>query len=168
MYCMCSFFTPFCLQHCPSGCSLYLILNIYRRMVHKGDLVIIGISVGLTIGIFIASLVFFGIRWYKKRAYLRRCSNVHSASTLPIHSNGLSSTIDSSAYTTDSVSVNGLDNLAKNSQISWWSNRHKARLASASGIPRYSHKYVISNTSHLFGDYSGLILLFALLKSSPS
>lgn len=117
-------------------------------MVHKGDLVIIGISVGLTIGIFIASLVFFGIRWYKKRAYLRRCSNVHSASTLPIHSNGLSSTIDSSAYTTDSVSVNGLDNLAKNSQISWWSNRHKARLASASGIPRYSHKDIQKATQN--------------------
>ncbi|KAK1438939.1 hypothetical protein QVD17_04752 [Tagetes erecta] len=35
-------------------------------MVHKVDLVIIGVSAGLTVGVLIATLVFFGIWWYKR------------------------------------------------------------------------------------------------------
>lgn len=145
--------TSFCLQHFPPRCSHCLILKIDWRMVQSGGWVVIGISVGLTIGFFVASLVFFGIRWYKKCSHLRRCATENSTSTLPIRSNGLASSIDSISVcsdTTDSVSVKGLDELAKNSQLSWWRNRSKDRFGSASGILRYSHKYVIFNTSHLF------------------
>ncbi|KAG5527761.1 hypothetical protein RHGRI_028643 [Rhododendron griersonianum] len=120
-------------------------------MVHRGDFVVIGIAVGLTIGIFVASLVFFGIQWYKKCSHLRRCATENSTSTLPIHSNGLASSIDSSSVcsdTTDSVSVKGLDDLAKNSQLSWWRNRSKDRFGSASGIPRYSHKDIQKATQN--------------------
>ncbi|CAL5370764.1 unnamed protein product [Camellia sinensis] len=110
-------------------------------MVPKGDLVIIGISVGLALGLFIAALVFFGIRWYKKRAHLRQCANDRSATTLPIRTNGLGTSIDYSASISNSIADKGSDFLAKNSQPSWWSHRSKDRFASASGIPRYSFNY---------------------------
>ncbi|KAL7190648.1 hypothetical protein ACSBR2_022848 [Camellia fascicularis] len=117
-------------------------------MVPKGDLVIIGISVGLALGLFIAALVFFGLRWYKKRAHLRQCANDRSATTLPIRTNGLGTSIDYSASISNSIADKGSDFLAKNSQPSWWSHRSKDRLASASGIPRYSFKDVQKATQH--------------------
>ncbi|KAL0332161.1 UNVERIFIED_CONTAM: Calcium/calmodulin-regulated receptor-like kinase [Sesamum calycinum] len=79
-------------------------------MVHKADLVIIGISVGLAVGILIASLVFFGICWYKKRAHLRRCANDRSAATLPIRTNGFNTSIDSSAPLSSSRHSEGTEN----------------------------------------------------------
>ncbi|XP_028073950.1 calcium/calmodulin-regulated receptor-like kinase 2 [Camellia sinensis] len=118
-------------------------------MVPKGDLVIIGISVGLALGLFIAALVFFGIRWYKKRAHLRQCANDRSATTLPlIRTNGLGTSIDYSASISNSIADKGSDFLAKNSQPSWWSHRSKDRFASASGIPRYSFKDVQKATQN--------------------
>ncbi|PSS30541.1 Calcium/calmodulin-regulated receptor-like kinase [Actinidia chinensis var. chinensis] len=117
-------------------------------MVHSGDLVIIGISVGLAIGIFIACLVFFGIRWHKKHAHLRRCANERSATTLPIRTNGLGTSTDFSASLTNSVSVKGSDHLAKNSQLTWWGNSSKDRLVSASGMPRYSYKDIQKATQN--------------------
>ncbi|KAF5958477.1 hypothetical protein HYC85_005702 [Camellia sinensis] len=96
-------------------------------MVPKGDLVIIGISVGLALGLFIAALVFFGTRWYKKRAHLRQCANDRSATTLPIRTNGLGTSIDYSASISNSIADKGSDFLAKNSQPSWWSHRSKDR-----------------------------------------
>lgn len=111
-------------------------------MVRKADLVIIGISVGLAVGIIIASLVFFGIRWYKKRAHLRRCANDRSASTLPIRRNGLNASIDSSASLSDSM-TKGSDQPVQKPQNSWWNNPSKDRFASVSGILRYTYKYVI-------------------------
>uniref|UniRef100_A0A5B7A535 Protein kinase domain-containing protein n=1 Tax=Davidia involucrata TaxID=16924 RepID=A0A5B7A535_DAVIN len=116
-------------------------------MAHKGDLVIIGISAGVAIGIFIASFVFFGIRWYKRRAHLRRCANEHST-TLPIRTNGLDTSIDSSASLSNSITVKGSDYLAKSSQLSWWSHHNKNRFASASGIPRYSYKDIQKATEN--------------------
>lgn len=114
-------------------------------MVQKADLVIIGICVGVAVGILIASLVFFGICWYKRRAHLRRCANDRSssASSLPIRTNGLDASSDSSASLSVSVTINGPEYLAQKPQHSWWNNHSKDRLASASGIPRYSYKYVI-------------------------
>ncbi|XAR51611.1 Non-specific serine/threonine protein kinase [Bertholletia excelsa] len=117
-------------------------------MVDQGDLVIIGISAGLALGILAASLIFFGIRWYKKRAHLQKCANEHSAATLPIRTHGLGTSIDSSASLSHSVSVRGSDYIAKNSQFSWWSHHTKDRFASASGIPRYSYKDIQKATQN--------------------
>ncbi|KAL7221481.1 hypothetical protein ACSBR1_023438 [Camellia fascicularis] len=117
-------------------------------MVRKSDLVIIGISVGLALGLFIAALVFFGIRWYKKRAHLRQCANDRSATTLPIRTNGLGTSIDYSDSISNSIADKGSDFLAKNSQPSWWSHRSKDRFASASGMPRYSFKDVQKATQN--------------------
>lgn len=112
-------------------------------MVHKADLVIIGVSAGVAVGILLASLVFFCVRWYKRRAHLRRCANERSLATLPIRTNGFGTSIDLSA----SICAKEPENVAKISQQSWWSHPSKDRFASASGILRYAYKYVtpISN-----------------------
>ncbi|CAK9175806.1 unnamed protein product [Ilex paraguariensis] len=117
-------------------------------MVHKADLVIIGISVGVAVGIVIACLVFFGVRWYKKRGHLQRCGNERSIAILPIRTNGLGTSVDVSACLSNSVAVKGADDSVKNSQHSWWSSRSKDRLASASGIPRYLYKDIQRSTQN--------------------
>lgn len=109
-------------------------------MVRKADLVIIGISVGLAFGALIASLVFFGVRWYKRHANFRRCANERSVATLPIRTNGFGTSIDDSSSLSTSVVVKESDHNSKNLQHSWWSHHSKDRFASPSGIPRYSHK----------------------------
>lgn len=111
-------------------------------MVHKSDLVVIGICVGLALGILIATLVFFGLRWYKRRAHLRQSSNERSVATHPIRVNGLGTSIDYSASLSNSIAVKESECPQKNSQGSWWSNQSKDRFVSASGIPRYAYKYV--------------------------
>ena len=109
-------------------------------MVHKGDLVAIGISVGLALGILIASLVFFGIRWYKKRVNLRRCSNERSVTVLPIRTNGFGTSTDFSASLSNSIAVQVPEYHQKSSPNSWWSPHSKDRFVSASGLPKYSYK----------------------------
>lgn len=112
-------------------------------MVHKTDLlVIIGISVGVALGILIASLIFFGIRWYRKRAHLRRCANERSFTTLPIQANGLGTSTDYSASLSTSKGIQVSENLQKNSPRSWWNHQNKDRFFSAPGVLRYSYKYV--------------------------
>ncbi|KAJ9683035.1 hypothetical protein PVL29_018854 [Vitis rotundifolia] len=119
-------------------------------MVHSADLVIIGISAGLAIGILIASLAFCGIRWYKKHSHLRRCANERCSTALPIRTNGLDASIDSSASVSNSIAIPGSEFPAKDSHLFWWSHRHdKDQLASASGIPRYSYKD-IQKATHNF------------------
>ncbi|KAL3624095.1 Calcium/calmodulin-regulated receptor-like kinase 2 [Castilleja foliolosa] len=117
-------------------------------MVHRADLVIIGISVGLAAGILIASLVFFGICWYKKRAQHRRFSADLSAATLPIRTNGLNTSIVSSASLSSSVNINGSVFLSQKPQHSWWNKRSKDRFASASGILRYNYKDIQKGTKN--------------------
>nr|CAN76053.1 hypothetical protein VITISV_019641 [Vitis vinifera] len=115
-------------------------------MVNSADLVTIGISAGLAIGILIASLVFCGIRWYKKHSHLRRCANERCSTALPIRTNGLDASIDSSASVSNSIAIPGSEFPAKDSHLFWWSHRHdKDQLASASGIPRYSYNNPCNN-----------------------
>ncbi|KAB5516514.1 hypothetical protein DKX38_027162 [Salix brachista] len=124
-----------------SRCIHCLNFKRDQRMVPKGGFVVIGISVGLALGILIASLAFFGLRWYKRRAYLRRCSNDRSLPTLPIRMNGLGTSNDFSASLANSITIPGTENLQKSSQVSsWWNHHSKDRFASASGILRYSYK----------------------------
>ncbi|KAM1009874.1 hypothetical protein ACFX13_046127 [Malus domestica] len=133
---------------CPARCSHCLNLRRDQRMVHQTDLVIIGVSVGLALGILIAVLIFFGIRWYKKRANLRQCANERSLTTLPIRTNGLSTTTDYSASLSTSKAIQGTENLQKSSPLSWWSHHSKDRFASASGVLRYSYKAVQKATQN--------------------
>lgn len=135
-----------------------------QKMVNKTDFVIIGITVGLTIGLLIACLVFFGIHWYKKRAHLRRCANDRSVSTLPIRTNGLEASIDSSASLSNSLPTKVSMNHAQKPQHSWWNIHSKDRF-SASGIPRYSYKYVSSWI--YFHTWFTLVANTNLAKASP-
>ncbi|CAA3014667.1 calcium calmodulin-regulated receptor-like kinase 2 [Olea europaea subsp. europaea] len=111
-------------------------------MVQKANLVIIGISVGLAVGILVASLVFFAICWCKKRAHLR------SVATLPIQTNGLGTIIESIASLPNSVTVKESEYLAKKPRYSWWNNLRKDQFVSTSGIPRYSYKDVQKATQN--------------------
>ncbi|XP_024454490.1 calcium/calmodulin-regulated receptor-like kinase 2 isoform X4 [Populus trichocarpa] len=124
-----------------SRCFHCLSFKRDQRMVHKGDLVVIGISVGLALGILIASLIFFGIWWYKKRSNLRQCSNERILPTLPIRMNGLGTSNDFSASLASSITIRGSEHPQKSSPVSsWWNHHSKDQFASASGILRYSYK----------------------------
>ncbi|KAJ6926739.1 calcium/calmodulin-regulated receptor-like kinase 2 isoform X3 [Populus alba x Populus x berolinensis] len=110
-------------------------------MAPKGDLVVIGISVGLALGILIASLIFFGIWWYKKRSNLQQCSTERILPTLPIRMNGLGTSNDFSASLASSITIRGSEHSQKSSPVSsWWNHHSKDQFASASGILRYSYK----------------------------
>jgi hypothetical protein len=152
------------LRHfCPERCFQSRNLKKYQRMAHQVEFVIIGISVGLALGILIAFLVFFGLRWYKKRAHLRRCANEHSipSTTLPIRTNGLGTSTEFSASLTNSIAIQGSDKVHRSSPRSWWNHQNKDHLASASGILRYSYKYVVSEIclSLNFKRINSLVLL---------
>ncbi|XP_047960417.1 calcium/calmodulin-regulated receptor-like kinase 2 [Salvia hispanica] len=116
-------------------------------MVQQADLVIIGICVGLAAGILIASLAFFGIRWYKKRARLQQRENERSPSTLPIRRHGLNTSVDFSASLSSSVTNGPIEPIQK-PQHSWWNNHTKDRFASVSGILRYSYKDIQKGTQN--------------------
>ncbi|KAJ6936420.1 calcium/calmodulin-regulated receptor-like kinase 2 isoform X4 [Populus alba x Populus x berolinensis] len=134
------------LHHEPAGllnsrCFHCLSFKRDRRMAHKGDLVVIGISVGLALGILIASLIFFGIWWYKKRSNLQQCSNESTLPTVPIRMNDLGTSNDFSASLASSVTIRGSEHSQKSSPVSsWWNHHSKDQFASASGILRYSYK----------------------------
>ncbi|KAJ7974253.1 Receptor-like protein kinase [Quillaja saponaria] len=116
-------------------------------MVDQAGLVI-GVSVGVALGLLIAVLVFFSIRWYKKRAHLRRCANERSLTTLPIRTNGLGTSTDFSASLTNSIAIQRTENHQKNSPRSWWNNQNKDRFASASGILKYAYKDIQKATQN--------------------
>ncbi|KAG4926600.1 hypothetical protein JHK84_052271 [Glycine max] len=117
-------------------------------MVRQADLVIIGVSVGLTLGILISCLIFFGIRWYKKRAHIRRSANESSLTTLPIRTNGLGTSSDFSASLDSSIASSWSENLKRNSHFSWWNHQNKDRFASASGILKYLYKEIQKATQN--------------------
>ncbi|KAI7727718.1 hypothetical protein M8C21_008352 [Ambrosia artemisiifolia] len=94
-------------------------------MVRKADLVIIGVCVGVAVGIFLAALAFFGIRWYRRRAHLRKCANDHSATTLPIRQNGVHTSNILSESFASSVSVKVVTYPAKTSPLSKWNKNNK-------------------------------------------
>lgn len=126
-------------------------------MLNKADLVVIGICAGLALGILIAVLAFFAIRWYKKHAYLRRCANERTLPTHPIRVNGFGTSTEFSASLSNSVAVKGLQYPQKSSKISWWNYQSKDRFASASGIPRYAYKDIqkaTQNFTTILGDGS--------------
>ncbi|KAK7364992.1 hypothetical protein VNO80_13742 [Phaseolus coccineus] len=118
-------------------------------MVRQTDLVIIGVSVGLALGILISCLIFFGIRWYKKRAaHLRLSANESSITTLPIRTNGLGTSTDFSASLDSSIATSRSENLKKNSHFTWWNHQNKDQFTSASGILKYSYREIQKATQN--------------------
>uniref|UniRef100_A0A7N0T962 Protein kinase domain-containing protein n=1 Tax=Kalanchoe fedtschenkoi TaxID=63787 RepID=A0A7N0T962_KALFE len=117
-------------------------------MANQADLVIIGVSVGLALGIFIAVLAFFGFRWYRERYLNQRRVNERSLATSQRHINGTSASFDSSASFTCSVDIDGIDTNPTSSQPSWWARRSKDQFISSSGIPRYSYKDIQKGTQN--------------------
>ncbi|WJX70713.1 Calcium/calmodulin-regulated receptor-like kinase 2 [Trifolium repens] len=109
-------------------------------MVRQTDLVIIGICVGLALGVLISCLIFFGIRWCKKRSHLTRSASEPSLTTLPIRTNGFEASTEFSASITSSIGTSRSDDQQKNSHFNWWNHQNKDRFASASGILKYSYK----------------------------
>lgn len=110
-------------------------------MSQRADLVIIGISVGLALGILIALLVFYVIRWYRKNVYLRRCTNERSLGTIQIQTNGLDASTELSASLSGSIDFRGSEKLHKDSWSLWRNHHHKDIVASASGVLKYPYKY---------------------------
>ncbi|OVA04893.1 Protein kinase domain [Macleaya cordata] len=117
-------------------------------MGNQADLVIIGVSVGVAIGLLIAACAFFGLRWYRKRSHLQQHATERRVSALPIRANGVGASIDSSASLSNSVSVNGSQIPAGITPRSWWNHHNKDLFASTSGIPRYSYKDIQKATQN--------------------
>lgn len=129
-------------------------------MVRQTNLVIIGVSAGLALGILISCLIFFGIRWYKKRSHLSRSASEPSVTTLPIRTNGLGTSTDFSASLSSSVATSMSENVQNNSHFTWWNHKRKDRFASASGILKYSYKYVHFSLDHKFYSFFLISKLF--------
>ncbi|XP_019452984.1 PREDICTED: calcium/calmodulin-regulated receptor-like kinase 2 [Lupinus angustifolius] len=106
----------------------------------QAELITIGITAGLALGILISCLVFFGIRWYKKWSNSTRSASEGTSTTLPIRTNGLDTSTDFSASITSSISMS--ENVKSYSPFSWWSCQSKDHFASQSGIPKYSYKEI--------------------------
>ncbi|KAK9105162.1 hypothetical protein Scep_022006 [Stephania cephalantha] len=111
-------------------------------MAHNTDLVIIGVSVGVAIGIILAACAFFAIRLYRKRPKSELRLNESNATSLPIRLNGIGTSADFSASLSSSISipVNGSNVITKSAQP-WWKHGNNKMVASTSGVPRYSYKY---------------------------
>lgn len=119
-------------------------------MGKQADLIVICISVGVAIGLLLAVCTFFGLRWYKKRSHLRqRSTGSNSVTSLPIRTNGVGASIDSSTSISTSTSVNNSHVPAAITPRSWWNHHNKDPFASKSGIPRYSYKYVLFYYFHM-------------------
>ncbi|KAJ4973953.1 hypothetical protein NE237_007127 [Protea cynaroides] len=118
-------------------------------MGHQANLVIIGVSVGLAIGLLIALGAFIGIRWYKRRSNLQCSSNDRNITTLPIRTNGMGASIHSSASLSNSIIIPVPQHLPENTQRFRW-NHHKKKdpFASTSGILRYSYKDIQKATQN--------------------
>ncbi|KGN52533.1 calcium/calmodulin-regulated receptor-like kinase 2 [Cucumis sativus] len=117
-------------------------------MSQRADLVIIGISVGLALGILIALLVFYVIRWYRKNVYLRRCTNDRSLGTIQIQTNGLDASTELSASLSGSIDFRGSEKLHKDSWSLWRNHHHKDIVASASGVLKYPYKDIQKATEN--------------------
>ncbi|KAJ0726922.1 putative protein kinase RLK-Pelle-LRR-I-2 family [Helianthus annuus] len=102
-------------------------------MVHKVDLVIIGVSVGLAVGILIATLVFFGIWWYKRHKCPSSALPTNKSSVVEDTSIALSESFKLSTYP------------AKTSPIA---TLLYTKASAASGLLKYSYKDVQNATKN--------------------
>nr|GEV72164.1 calcium/calmodulin-regulated receptor-like kinase 2 [Tanacetum cinerariifolium] len=117
-------------------------------MVHKVDLVIMGVSVGLAVGTLITLLVFLSIRWYKRHSYLRRSAHDGSPWGLPVHKRGIDSRNILSESINNSVKVKLASYPAKHSPLATLPNNVKERVAPVSGLLKYSYKDIQKATKN--------------------
>lgn len=99
---------------------------------------ILGISIGVVIGVFLAILALYCIRYQRKRAQINSSSS-RRAATLPIRTNGVDTctVLSDSTMGADSPrhyekSVNGMS--------LWFDGFKKSSVVSASGIPEYCYR----------------------------
>ncbi|XP_008788929.1 calcium/calmodulin-regulated receptor-like kinase 2 [Phoenix dactylifera] len=115
-------------------------------MVDQTNIIIIGVSVGVTFGILVAFCAYIAIRFYRKHSHVQQQPNELSAASLPIRANGVGTSIDFSA----SLSVSdGLHQME--TRNTYWGQRghqNKDLFASMSGIPRYSYKDIQKATQN--------------------
>uniref|UniRef100_A0A2P2MWE7 Protein kinase domain-containing protein n=1 Tax=Rhizophora mucronata TaxID=61149 RepID=A0A2P2MWE7_RHIMU len=107
-------------------------------MASKFVSIIIGVSGGLALGISIASVVFFGIKWCKRRTHCQQHANRCSPVNLPIRINGLGT---STEFSVPLATITGeSEHPQRSSQPSRWSHHNRDQFASLSNIIRYSYK----------------------------
>lgn len=121
-------------------------------MVKQADLVIICTLVGLVVGIFVTSSVFFCIRWWTRRSKLQNSSREYCFSGQPLQQNGIHPSIESSVSFSNPVVVQSnpvvVQPLDDRSPQPWWNHHNKDRTHSASGIPRYLYKDLQKGTQN--------------------
>ncbi|KAL8251165.1 hypothetical protein R6Q59_034858 [Mikania micrantha] len=117
-------------------------------MITKADFVIIGVCAGVVVGTLLASLVFLGLKWHKRRAHLIKCANDHGTSTLPIRQNGVNTSNVLSESFPNSLTVKVSTYPVRTFPFSKWKRNRKEQLVSASGLPRYSYKDIQKATNN--------------------
>lgn len=115
-------------------------------MANQANIIIIGVSAGVAIGVLIACFAFIAIKLYRKRPQIEHRSTELSGARLPIRVNGFDASIDSSA----SISVSDMgQNVGKKNP--YWGrkgNHRKDLLHSLSGIPKYLYKDIQKATQN--------------------
>ncbi|KAJ6808192.1 calcium/calmodulin-regulated receptor-like kinase 2 isoform X2 [Iris pallida] len=118
-------------------------------MANQTDIIIIGVSVGVAIGVLVASCAFFTLRYYRKRSDALHHSSERSAASLPIRVNGIGTSMDSSASISVSEIGHGLYPVGKaNTHWSVQGHQGKDAFSSLSGIPRYLYKDIQKATQN--------------------
>ncbi|KAI4366122.1 hypothetical protein MLD38_022040 [Melastoma candidum] len=97
---------------------------------------IIGLSAGVVIGVLLAILALFCVRYLRKRSQIGS-SNSRGAATLPIRANGA----DSCTILSDSaIDPESPVKSRKNGINLWLDGFRRSNVVSVSGIPEYSYK----------------------------
>ncbi|XP_038690108.1 transcription factor bHLH123-like isoform X5 [Tripterygium wilfordii] len=102
----------------------------------ESSLSIIGFSIGVVIGVLLAILAFFCVRYHRKRSQIGNSSS-RRAVTLPIRENGADSCIILSDSTIDPESPM---KSGRNGMSSWLEGFKKSNGVSMSGIPAHPYK----------------------------
>lgn len=112
-------------------------------MVNRTNSVVIGVSVGLAAGILLSLCILITVRCYLRRSLKKKNSEERIASTLPIRINDILASMDSSvSMASVSEPSHAMPPSAKRGIPRPKKVAHSDIFASASGIPRYSYKYV--------------------------
>ncbi|XP_073010406.1 calcium/calmodulin-regulated receptor-like kinase 2 [Typha latifolia] len=111
--------------------------------------IVIGVTVGVAIGILVAIFAFIIARFYRKRANVQQSLRELSSPSLPIRTNGVNASVDSSVSLSVSESVHDLEYGVKKNTF-WGGRRQQDRdiFSSMSGIPRYSYKDIQKATKN--------------------
>ncbi|CAO2833482.1 unnamed protein product [Amaranthus hypochondriacus] len=99
---------------------------------------ILGISIGVVIGVFLAILALYCIRYQRKRAQIDNSSSRRS-STLPIRTNGIDTCTELSDSTLGADSPKHLKKSA-NGMSFWFDGFRKSNVVSASGILEFPYR----------------------------